>query len=79
MPKGVKIKRKMPPVGTELHGKFKGNKYKAVVVADDKNSTLRLIRFNGVNYKTMTAAAKAITKQEINGWRFWKYESKQQS
>ena len=79
MPKEVRIKREMPPAGTELRGKFKGKKYKAVVVTDDKNTSLRLIRFNDVNYKTMTAAAKAITKQETNGWRFWKYKSKQQS
>jgi len=44
MPKGFKIHKEIPPVGTELHGKFKDKKFKAIVVADNKNKTLKYIR-----------------------------------
>jgi hypothetical protein len=67
------IDRELPPVGTELKGKFKGaGGYKAKIVKDPNCPTKRLIEFNGKLYPSMTAAAIAITKQPTNGWRFWK-------
>jgi hypothetical protein len=67
------VTRELPPVGTELHGKFKGTPYNATIVQDDKMRSKKAIRFNGKNYASMTYAAMAITKQAVNGWRFWKY------
>lgn len=69
-----KIDRELPPVGTELSGKFKGVcGYKAKIVKDSNCPTKKLIKFNGKLYTSMTAAAIAITKQPTNGWRFWKF------
>ena len=70
--KRKKIKRVLPPVGTALIGKFKGTAYKAKIIKDKNNSSGRAIKYNGNIYQSMTAAAKAITKQSTNGWRFWK-------
>lgn len=67
------VARALPPVGTKLHGKFKGIPYDATIVQDDKMRSKKAIKFNGKNYASMTYAAMAITKQAVNGWRFWKY------
>ncbi len=75
MPKRKHINRELPPIGTMLHCKFKGKKYNAVIVSDEKKTFKKLIRFNGKNYSSMTAAAKAITKASVNGWRYWKYDA----
>ena len=53
-----------------LKGKFKGIEYKARIVKDQKNSQGRAVKYNGDLYPSMTAAAIAITKQSVNGWRF---------
>ena len=68
-----KIKRELPEVGTKLSGKFKGEPYTAVVVKDKHSPEGKAIKFKGELYKSMTAAAKVITKQSVNGWRFWKF------
>ena len=71
--KRIKIKRELPPVGTPLNGKFKGTMYKAKIVKDKSQASGRAINYAGKLYPSMTAAAKAITKQSVNGWRFWKF------
>ena len=71
--KRAKIDRELPPVGTILNGKFKGKPYKAKVVSEKASSAGRGIKYEGDIYPSMTAAAKAITKQPANGWRFWKF------
>jgi hypothetical protein len=71
--KSTKIRRELPPVGTVLKGKFKGNPYSARVVKDKSSPVGRAIKYDGNLYKSMTAAAEAITKQSVNGWRFWKF------
>lgn len=68
-----KIERELPPIGTVLHGKFKGEPYEAKIEKDDSSRNGRSIKFEGKLYPSMTAAAKAITKQPTNGWRFWKF------
>lgn len=66
------ILRELPPVGTKLIGKFKGVPYNGKIVSDKTRSTGKAVDYSGVKYRSMTAAAMAITKQATNGWRFWK-------
>lgn len=63
-----RIERKTPKVGVLLEGTFAKKHYtlKVVQTADGLGYEL-----NGKIYKTPTAAAKSITKFEVNGWRFW--------
>ena len=68
-----KIQRELPKAGTILKGKFKGVEYNAKVVNDENLPEGKGIKFNGEIYKSMTAAATAITRQPVNGWRFWKF------
>lgn len=69
-----RIVRELPPVGTILQGKFKGKPYKAKIVKDKNSSSGKAIEYNKELYPSMTAAAKAITNQSVNGWRFWKFQ-----
>ena len=68
-----RIVRELPPVGTILQGKFKGKPYKAKIVKNKNSSSGKAIEYNKELYPSMTAAAKAITKNSVNGWRFWKF------
>lgn len=74
MAKKRKIVRELPPVGTVLHGKFKGKPYQAKIVKDKNSNGGKAIEYNSKLYPSMSAAAKTITNQSVNGWRFWKYE-----
>lgn len=69
-----RIKRELPPAGTILEGKFKDTRYKAKIVKDKNQTSGKAISFEGKLYSSMTAAAKSITKQSTNGWRFWKFK-----
>lgn len=69
-----KINRRLPFIGTNLIGKFKGTVYKAQIVKDETKPSRKAIKFAGRLYSSMTAAAKVITKQPTNGWRFWKIQ-----
>ncbi|MFX0195858.1 MAG: DUF2924 domain-containing protein [Candidatus Hodarchaeota archaeon] len=69
-----KIVRELPPIGTKLTGKFKEVRYSAKIVADKTTSSGKAVEYSGVRYQSMTAAAKAITRQSTNGWRFWKID-----
>lgn len=68
------IERDLPSVGTRLLGKFFGKTYSAKVVSDKTTRSGKAIEYNGVKYKSMTASAKAITKQPTNGWKFWRFQ-----
>lgn len=68
-----KIKRELPPAGTILKGKFLKVEYKARIVKDKNSTAGRAVKYDDKLYPSMTAAAKAITKQSVNGWRFWKF------
>jgi hypothetical protein len=70
-----KIERQIPPVGTLLTGKFFGKEHHAIVVADAKFPEGRAVKYHGILYGSLTGAAKAITKQPTNGWRFWRFET----
>ena len=67
------IKRELPPVGTVLKGNFCGVGYRARIVKDKSRPVGRAVKYEGDLYPSMSAAAKAITKQSVNGWRFWKF------
>jgi hypothetical protein len=67
------IERKLPPIGTNLKGKFMGREYFAKVVSAPHLKEGRGILYQGKIFRSMTAAAKEITKQSVNGWRFWRF------
>ena len=66
-----KIARELPPAGTTLQGRFKGQTYTATIVETEGLPTPRGVSFGDNIYPSLSAAAKAITKQSVNGWRFW--------
>lgn len=53
------------PAGTEFMVDYKGNTYTGVV----KDGKLELS--DGHKFSTPSAAAVHITKNNVNGWRFW--------
>ncbi len=67
-----KIERHLPSVGTILEAQFNKRQYKAKIVENPSFSDGKAVSFDNVQYRSMTAAAKAATKQSTNGWRFWK-------
>ena len=70
----IKIERHLPPVGTTLKANYKKKEYKAKIVEKLDFPEHRAVSFDNAFYKTMTAAAVALTKHSINGWDFWKIE-----
>lgn len=70
----TKIAREIPAIGSVLIGKFKGVPYRAKIVKDAGGHSGKAVEYAGAKYSSMTAAAKAITKQPTNGWRFWKIQ-----
>lgn len=68
----VRIERHLPPVGTNLEAQFNKKQYQAKIVESPSFPDGRAVSFNNLLYRSMTAAAKAVTKQSTNGWRFWK-------
>jgi hypothetical protein len=65
-----KTARELPPVGTTLQGRFKGETRTAIVEAQDLPAG-KAVDYEGGRYTSLSAAAKAITGHAINGWRFW--------
>ena len=66
-----KVEHEMPPVGTRLRGQTKGQQvFASIVVADTKSGVG--ILFDGVVYRSMSAAARAATGNSTDGWLFWK-------
>jgi hypothetical protein len=63
-----KIQHKLPKPGTAFERKWRDKSYRLQVV--EKNGTLAY-EVGGRIFSTPSAAAKSITKQEVNGWRFW--------
>ena len=66
--------RHLPPIGTKLTGKFSGKGYSAEVVAAPDLKEGRGVSYRGKVFATMSGAAKEITKQSVNGWRFWRFQ-----
>jgi hypothetical protein len=63
-----------PQVGDTLVAKFKGVTYHADVrAADDGRLAFEALDGpkSGTIFKSLSAAGKAITQHECNGWAFW--------
>lgn len=69
-----RIDRELPPVGTVLRAKLRGQEFTAEVVRAGADPTKRVIRFGQQEYSSMSGAALAITGHAVNGWRFWHAE-----
>jgi len=63
--------RELPPVGTELVGRYRGEEVSARIVADEERSGAPAVECRGSRHRSLSAAARAITGNSVNGWRFW--------
>jgi len=66
----TKIERKLPPAGTTLSATFKGQTYAATIVEAEDFAEGRAVEYEGVGYRSLSSAAKAIAGHAMNGWRF---------
>ena len=64
--------RELPPVGTELVGRYHGEEISARVVADEARSGLPAVECRSTRHRSLSAAARAVTGNSVNGWRFWR-------
>lgn len=65
--------RRLPDIGTKLYGrKHRGKVTEATVVQDETCPGKRAIDVAGTKYASPSAAAKAISGHETNGWLWWK-------
>lgn len=55
---------KLPPPGTALRARYKGADYEAMITAAG-------VEYGGRVYRTLSAAASAITLGPVSGPRFW--------
>lgn len=62
-------KRKILAVGTVADARHKGKDYRLEVVDGDAEGLA--FRVGRKTYKSLSAAAKAITGYAVNGWVFW--------
>lgn len=65
--------RKEPAVGTICSRNYKGKTYTMKVIKTEMGIGYKVGRDV---FKTPSAAAKAITKTEVNGWVFWGLDAK---
>jgi len=68
----VRPARELPPAGTRLSGRYRGQEFIAEVIAAEGGEGARVLEFQGARYASLSAAAKAISGNSVNGWRFWK-------
>ena len=65
-----KIARQLPPVGTTLTGRSKGQSHTAVIVEAKDRPAGRAVEYGDQLFPSLSAAAKAITGHPTNGWLF---------
>jgi hypothetical protein len=65
-----RLARELPPVGTRLSARYRGEEVSAEVVSAEDDA--QAVECQGARYRSLSAAAKAITGNSVNGWRFWK-------
>jgi len=70
--------RELLPVGTELVGRYRGQEVSARIVADEEAGGAPAVECRGSRYRSLSAAARAITGNSVNGWRFWQIVEAQQ-
>ncbi len=71
-----RISRELPPVGTKLAGKSRGQVYEAVIVKSPTEPKHRVVRLQDREFLSLSGAAMAVTGHAINGWVFWKVKGK---
>jgi hypothetical protein len=64
--------RELPPTGTRLSARYRGQEFIAEVVTAEGGEGARVLEFQGARYASLSAAGKVITGNSVNGWRFWK-------
>jgi hypothetical protein len=67
-----KIARQLPPVGTTLTGRSKGQPHAAVIVEAKDRPAGRAVKYGDQLFASLSAAAKAVTGHSANGWVFWR-------
>ena len=60
---------RLPPPGTAITRRYKGRTISVTVLPDG-------FEYDGERYKSLSALAKAITGSHVNGFRFFKLESR---
>jgi hypothetical protein len=60
--------RTPPPAGTTYKKEYKGQFYTLLVAKEQGRVVFKVGK---ETFRTPTAAAKAITRTEVNGWDFW--------
>lgn len=69
----------LPPAGTRLisrrhRGRHRGEFTVGKIVDDSNFPGGRAVDVDGVRYSTLSAAAKAVSGHETNGWVWWHLE-----
>jgi hypothetical protein len=64
-------KRPNPRAGCEFVKKFRGKTYKLIVIKAGSRIAYEL---GDTAFPSPSAAAKSLTKTEVNGWKFWKID-----
>jgi hypothetical protein len=66
-----KMARQLPPVGTTLTARHKGEPHTAVIVEAKDRLAGRAVKYGDQLFASLSAAAKAVTGHSANGWVFW--------
>ena len=67
--KGIRIVRPLPMAGSKFVREWKSTIYELYV--SEVGGVLQY-KVDGKLFNSPTGAAKYVTKQEVNGWKFWK-------
>jgi hypothetical protein len=67
-----KVARQLPPVGTTLTARHKGQPHTAVIVEAKDRPAGRAVEYGDQLFASLSAAAKAVTGHSTNGWVFWR-------
>jgi len=66
-----KIARQLPPVGTTLTARHRGQPHTAVLVEAKDRPGGRAVKYGEQFFPSLSAAGRAITGHATNGWKFW--------
>ena len=67
-----KVARQLPPVGTTLAGRSRGQSHTAVIVEAKDRPGGRAVKYGDQLFASLSAAARAVTGHATNGWLFWR-------
>ena len=65
-----KVARQLPPVGTTLTARHKGEPHTAVIVEAKDRPAGRSVKYGDQLFASLSGAAKAVTGHSTNGWVF---------